>query len=130
MTHSLHREGPVASLEDDFAVFIYPARGFNYKGCAPKVRRLVEIVYQVGPANMIATTLRRNLYSGVRPEEVLDSIREGIRVFTVFNSRDKLKDLLRRFKEADEGISIVVSGLIRLVCWLRWARPKPTGITG
>ncbi len=112
MTHSLHREGPVASLEDDFAVFIYPARGFNYKGCAPKVRRLVEIVYQVGPANMIATTLRRNLYSGVRPEEVLDSIREGIRVFTVFNSRDKLKDLLRRFKEADEGISIVVSGLI------------------
>lgn len=112
MTHSLHREGPVASLEDDFAVFIYPARGFNYKGCAPKVRRLVEIVYQVGPANMIATTLRKNLYSGVRPEEVLDSVKEGIRVFTVFNSRDKLKDLLRRFKEADQGISIVVSGLI------------------
>jgi len=112
MTHSLHREGTIESLEKDYVVFIYPARGYNYKGCAPKVRHLVEIVYQVGPANMIATTLRQNLYSGVRPEAVLDSIKEGCRVFTVFNSRDKVKDLLTRFKEADEGISIVVSGLI------------------
>jgi len=112
MTHSLHREGTVESLEKDYAVFIYPARGYNYRGCAPKVRHLVEIVYQVGPANMIATTLRENLYSGVKEEAVLDSIREGCRVFTVFNSREKLKELLERFKEADEGISIIVSGLI------------------
>lgn len=112
MTHSLHREGSVESLERDYAVFIYPARGYNYKGCAPKVRHLVEIVYQVGPANMIATTLRKNMYSGVKPEEVLDSIQEGARVFTVFNSRGKIKALLMGFKEADEGISIVVSGLI------------------
>jgi len=112
MTHSLHREGSPESLERDYAVFIYPARGYNYKGCAPKVRRLVEIVYQVGPANMIATTLRQNLYSGVSPEAVLDSIREGVRVFSVFNSREKIKQLLALFKEADQGISIVVSGLI------------------
>jgi hypothetical protein len=112
MTHSLHREGSIQSLERDYAVFIYPARGYNYTGCAAKVRRLVEIVYQVGPANMIATTLRENLYSGVKPEAVLDSIKDGCRVFTVFNSRDKIKELLRRFKEADQGISIVVSGLI------------------
>jgi hypothetical protein len=112
MTHSLHREGSNESLDKDYVVFIYPARGYNYKGCAPKVRNLVEIVYQVGPVNMIATTLRKNLYSGVEPEEVLDSIEEGCRVFTVFNSRDKLKELLTGFKEADEGISIVVSGLI------------------
>jgi len=112
MTHSLHREGTIDSLERDYALFIYPARGFNYKGCAPKVRRLVEIVYQVGPVNLIATTLRRNMYSGVRPEEVLDSIQEGIRVFSVFNRREKIKEVLKRFKAADEGISIVVSGLI------------------
>ena len=112
MTHSLHREGSNESLDKDYVVFIYPARGYNYKGCAPRVRHLVEIVYQVGPVNMIATTLRKNLYSGVEPEEVLDSIEEGCRVFTVFNSRDKLKELLTGFKEADEGISIVVSGLI------------------
>jgi hypothetical protein len=112
MTHSLHREGTIESLDKDYAVFIYPARGYNYKGCVPRVKRLVEIVYQVGPANMSATTLRENFYSGVAPEEVLDSISEGCRVFTVLNSREKLRDLLRQFKEADQGISIVVSGLI------------------
>lgn len=115
MTHSLHREGSIESLEEDYAVFIYPARGFNYKGCAPKVRRLVEIVYQRGPANIIASTLRKNMYGGVKPEEVLASIREGCRVFSVFNSREKVKALLRDFKEADQGISIVVSGLIERV---------------
>jgi hypothetical protein len=73
---------------------------------------LVEIVYQTGPANMIATTLRRNLYSGVQPDEVLDSIKEGCRVFSVFESKRKIKKLLACFKEADQGISIVVSGLI------------------
>jgi hypothetical protein len=112
MTHSLHREGSNESLDKDYVVFIYPARGYNYKGCAPKVRRLVEVVYQVGPANMIATTLRKNMYSGVQPDDVLNSIEEGCRVFTVFNSRKKLKELLSTFKAADEGISIVVSGLI------------------
>ncbi len=115
MTHSLHREGTPESLDKDYVVFIYPARGYNYKGCAPKVRHLVEIVYEVGPANMIATTLRKNLYSGVDPDEVLDSIEEGCRVFTVFNSREKFRELLTAFKEADEGISIVVSGLIEKV---------------
>ena len=112
MTHSLHREGKLESLEKDYAVFIYPARGFNYDGCAPKVRRLVEIVYQTEPANMIATTLRKNLYSGVNPDDVLDSIKEGCRVFSVFNGRDKIKKLMERFKEVDQGISIVISGLI------------------
>jgi hypothetical protein len=113
MTHSLHREGSRESLEKDYVVFIYPARGFNYKGSAPKVRRLVELLYQAGPINMCVTTLRRNMYSGVKPEEVLESIKvEGARVFSVFTSRDKVKDALTRFKEADEGISIMVSGLI------------------
>jgi hypothetical protein len=56
------------------------------------VRRLVKPFYRAGPANMIATTLRRNSYSGFRPEEVLDIIKEGIRVFSVFSSREKVVD--------------------------------------
>lgn len=113
MTHSLHREGSLESLERDYVLFIYPARGFNYKGCAPKVRRMVELVYQAGPVNMISTSLRRNMYSGVTPEEVLESITgEGTRVYSVFNDREKLKKALSLLKKADEGISIMVSGII------------------
>lgn len=112
MTHSLHREGKIESLERDYALFIYPARGFNYAGSGPKVRRLMEVLYLKRPSNMIVTTLRRNLYSGVDPEQVLGSIKDGARVFSVFSNREKLKEALSRIKEADEGISIVVSGLI------------------
>ena len=112
MTHSLHREGSLESLEKEFVLFIYPARGFNYKGSAPKVRHLVELLYQAGPVNMIPTSLRRNMYSGVTNEEILDSITvEGTRVYSVFNDREKLKKALILIKEADEGISIMVSGI-------------------
>jgi hypothetical protein len=112
VTHSLHREGKIDSLERDFAIFIYPARGFNYAGSGPKVRHLMELLYLSEPVNMIVTTLRKNLYSGVSPDEVLQSIKDGARIYSVFNTRDKLKNALVRLKEADEGISVVVSGLI------------------
>jgi hypothetical protein len=113
MTHSLHREGTLESLEKDWVLFIYPARGFNYKGSCPKIRHNVELLYQAGPVNMIPTSLRRNMYSGVTNEEILDSITvEGTRVYSVFNDREKLKKALILLKKADEGISIVVSGII------------------
>ena len=112
MTHSLHREGSLESLEKEYVLFIYPARGFKYKGSAPKIRRLVELLYRAGPVNMIPTSLRRNMYSGVTNEEILDSITvEGTRVYSVFNDREKLKQALILIKEADEGISIMVSGI-------------------
>ena len=113
MTHSLHREGTLESLENDYVLYVYPAKGFNWKGSIPKVKRLCQIVFEAGPANLTLTSQRRNMYSGVTPQEVVDSItEEGVRVFCVFNSREKLKEALRRIKEADLGISIVVSGLI------------------
>lgn len=112
MTHSLHREGTLDSLERDWCLFIYPARGFNDVGSGPKVRRLVELLYLAGPSNIIVSTLRRNLYSGVSPDEVLNSVEDGARVYSAFHGREKLKEALIRLKEADEGISIVVSGLI------------------
>ncbi len=111
MTHSLHREGSLDSLMRDYVLFIYPARGFNYKGSVPRIQRLVELVYSSGAVNMISTSLRRNMYSGVKPEEVLGSITEGTRVYSVFKSREEVKDCLIKMKEADQGISIMVSGL-------------------
>jgi len=115
MTHSLHREGTLDSLERDYALFIFPARGFNYAGSAPKVKHLMEIVYRIGPSNIISSALRRNLYSGVQPGEVMDRIKDGDRFFCVFNSRAKIKAALVRILSADEGISIVVTGLINRV---------------
>lgn len=112
MTHSLHREGPIDLLEREYVLFVYPARGFNYEGSEPKVRRLAELIYTQKPDNMLVSTLRKNLYSGVKPEEWFASIKDGAKVYCVFNNREQLKKALVRIKEMDEGISIMVSGLI------------------
>lgn len=89
----MHREGSIDSLEKDYALFIFPARGFNWAGSTPKVKRLMEFVYQMGPSNIISSALRKNLYSGVSPDEIMGRIKDGDRVFCVFNSIEKIKKL-------------------------------------
>jgi hypothetical protein len=112
MTHSLHREGPLDLLNQESVVFIYPARGLNYDGSGPKVRRLMEMLYTQGPANMLVTTLRKNLYSGIPQDEILNSIKDGAKIYCVFTDKEKIKNTLARIIEMDEGISIMVSGVI------------------
>jgi hypothetical protein len=112
MTHSLHREGTIESLKKDYALFVYPARGFNYEGSGPKLRRIAELLYSQSPANMLISSLRVNLYSKVPQEEILASIKDGTKIYCIFKSRAQLKETLIRIKEMDEGISIMVSGLI------------------
>ncbi len=138
MTHSLHREGSPDSLERDFVMFIYPARGFNYKGSAPKVRHLTELVAETKPVNLSAKTRQRKVEVEGKAGEpkrtvtiegesftcIFDCHQEagaevvqhdGTRVYAVFDSREKLKEALTRIKDADEGISIMVSGKIERV---------------
>lgn len=56
MTHSLHRQGSDESLRDDFVMYARCARGINWEygtnlDAAPKVRRIVDIVFDEGPTN-------------------------------------------------------------------------------
>jgi len=112
MTHSLHREGPLDLLNQEYVLFVYPARGFNYDGSGPKVRRLGEMLFHQGPANLLVTTLRKNMYLGVSQEEILKSIKDGAKIFCVLETREKIKDTLVKIQKMDEGISIVISGMI------------------
>ncbi len=112
MTHSLHREGPLDLLKKEFVLFVYPARGFNYDGSEPKIRRMGELLFQEGPANFLVTTLRRNMYRAVSHQEILDSIKDGAKIFCVLEGRGKIKETLTRIKEMDAGISIVLSGVV------------------
>ena len=45
MTHTLHREGSVESLKKDYLMYARCSRGINLEGAEPKVRRIVEIVF-------------------------------------------------------------------------------------
>jgi hypothetical protein len=76
----------------------------NCRGRASKVRRLAELGYQSGPANMLESKIRRNMYSGITLEELLESIEvDRTRTYFVFGSREKVQEVRSKFKEADRG---------------------------
>ena len=59
MTHSLHREGSVESLERDYCMLIYPARGWNSEGVTPKLQHLLELVFLENPSNLLVKMIER-----------------------------------------------------------------------
>lgn len=113
MTHSLHRQGSEESLKNDFVMYARCSRGVNLDGAAPKVRRIVDIVFDEGPANAGDSPHRATIAAGNLTREYALEIQEDTRGFICcFDDREKMKRVLQRLKEEDLGISIVVSGLI------------------
>ncbi len=115
MTHTLHREGSVESLKDDFLLLITPAITYNDKGAAEKIRKLIDIVFDVGPTNYGCYEKGMNILSGIDVQVIKDTTKNNSRIRCVFNSREKFKEVLTRVIEADLGLSVTVSGLQSLV---------------
>jgi hypothetical protein len=112
MTHSLHRVGTAESLKDDFVLIARPALGFNDKGAGRKIGRMLEIIFEVGPANIGFLETGDLLPMGVDLGAVIARMDDSSGIRCSFSSGEKLKEVLRRFKEEDLGISVTVSGII------------------
>ncbi len=111
MTHSLHRTGSADSLQRDFVLLCTPANGLNNQGAAQKLIRILDILMDVGPAN-IGFYGHGSLINGINIEEIKKTLRDTSRVRCCFDDREKLKEALRRIKAEDFGLSITVSGLV------------------
>lgn len=132
MTHTHHRRGSRESLERDYVVLsmIDPAvkPQHSYGGpLGPRVRKSLEICGRHGPVALLAKADGRRLRylegwspdmdSGahhvstlreiVECEELAD---EGIG-HAVYTDRESVTGVLKELKEADLGISVVVSGI-------------------
>lgn len=114
MTHSLHRHGSRESLRNDFVFLATPAAGINHEGSKEKLIRILDLIYQLGPAN-IGSYETGTILAGATIEEIKARLAEVPRVRTAFSSREKVKELIRQVKEEDLGLSITVSGLIEEV---------------
>lgn len=110
MTHSLHRRGCVESLKDDFVILVTPAVGINHQDAGPKLWKILDIITEVGPAN-IGSYETGTIYTGVTIDDIKANMPETPRVRCTFSSKEKMLEVLRRVKEADLGLSITVSGL-------------------
>ncbi|RCW41997.1 MULTISPECIES: hypothetical protein [unclassified Halanaerobium] len=115
MTHTLHREGSVESLQDDLLLLITPAITYNDKGAAEKIKKMIDIVFDVGPTNYGCYELGMNILSGVEVDVIKEETKDNSRIRCVFSDKEKFKDVLRRIIEADLGLSVTVSGLQSIV---------------
>ncbi|HEX2987427.1 MAG TPA: hypothetical protein VHS06_04570 [Chloroflexota bacterium] len=119
MTHTLHRQGPVETLEKDYCVLALVARQFdlaNDERKASAVKRLqgiCETMAKYGPANLGSLYVKNGTYShDMSAEEIRAGLKPNGFVLCVYSDQNKFRDCLAELKEKDYGISITVSGLI------------------
>lgn len=107
MTHTLHRRGTAESLSEDYPMLCITAVGINDSGSDSKLQEFLRIAMRHHPKNMGGITIG-NMYSH-KPEEVIANA-HGI-VHVVFDNPQAVTQVLRELKEADLGMSVVVSGI-------------------
>ena len=119
MSHTLHRRGSAESLRDDIVFLMLPAHRFNdvdasKEEIGAKLRRFMEIGLEKG-CICIGNASTGNITTLGGIQQVLDSIVEGATVHCVFDDEKKAVEMMKALKEADLGLSVVVSGLFDMV---------------
>lgn len=114
MTHTLHRRGDVDSLSRDIIFLIMPSKDISHVGSAPKLKRFFQIALECG-AIKIGDCRSGNEYYQGSLQNVINNVQDRAVVHAVFTEKDKAIVMLKRLKEADLGLSVVVSGLIDMV---------------
>lgn len=112
MSHTLHREGSLESLSRDYVVLAMPCQGRTTQGSGEILRRFMDMALKYHPVNLGDSKVGNiyNLPGGY--EELREGTRDAHICHAVLTSPEDLYGFLRDLKEADMGISIVVSGLM------------------
>ncbi len=109
MSHTLHRRGTRDSLKKDFVLFAMSAKGMNEVGSNTKLKRFLEIVSQYNPVNV--GDMRTGNSFITAQQDIIDKTRDTSIVHGVFDNRESLIKAMKALKDADLGVSVIVSGL-------------------
>jgi hypothetical protein len=112
MTNTLHRQGTVENLKEDYVIFVTLARGINREGSAPKIHEFLRICQKYGPINIGSSKLGSVLQDDVKFQDLIANLKDGATSAAVFTDLDTLQKVIAELIEADLGISINVSGLL------------------
>lgn len=110
MSHTLHRSGSEESLRHDFTILAMGAKGYNREGCASKLLKVGEIFLKHNPVNIGILGMDGQLTAD-RLKEAEKTVLDNALTHAVFSNSSDLVECLKELREADLGISIVVSGL-------------------
>ncbi len=114
MTHTLHRQVNDAIPGKDFVILCMAAQKWNDQGAGEKLKKIFTLLLDLSPDNIADDNLG-GLYTGETPETILSHMGDKAYVGVALSEEEKLKEALKRLKEADLGISVVVSGDFNMV---------------
>ncbi len=110
MTHTLHRRGSAQSLSEDYVVLMIQAVGHNEEGHRQKVQKFLRMALRHNAVNIGSVSMGGMID---KAEEVIANVDKiGHAVF--YNPED-VTAVLKELKEADLGLSVVVSGIFEKV---------------
>jgi hypothetical protein len=112
MSHSLHRQGTVKNLKKDFVMYARTSRWVNREGGGQKLNQIFDITLSEKPTNFGASKYGKNIMSGLDITEFKAILETNVGSICCFSDREAVKRALKKIKDAEIGISIVVSGLI------------------
>jgi len=116
MTHTLHREGSIESLKNDYSLLITPYKGCNDIGAEERIKKLVDIIFNIGPINFRFFRFPKDKEYNlpINDKKILNfknQIKDNTKIRCVFDDRKKIKEVIKRINKANLGLSVVVSGL-------------------
>lgn len=109
MSHSMHRRGDPESLKHDYILLVTAASGINSEGSKDKLRKVLDLVWEIGPINTGSNEVG-TILSGVSIEEIKAGFTAVPRVRCCFDDEKKVRAIVGRLLEMDLGISVAISG--------------------
>jgi hypothetical protein len=112
MTNTLHRQGTLESLKNDYVIFAYTAKGITREGSAPKLQEFMRICLKYHPIN-IGDSKQGNIHQDdIDIQKLISNQGDGAGAAAVFSDLDTLQQVVEELIQADLGISINISGLL------------------
>jgi hypothetical protein len=114
MTHTLHRRTETDLEGEDFAILCMAAQKYNDKGAGEKLKKIFTLVGEANPDNLADDNLGGRL-TGYTDKQILEHMGDKAYIGAAFSDRSSLKEALKKIREADLGMSVVVSGNYKAV---------------
>ncbi len=131
MTHTLHRQGSKESLDKDFIFLCMAAKRFNENGADEKMREFLRIMMRHNPVN--AGDMQSGNIFNSNMDDILSKVSSTSIVHGVFTDSDTATKVLQDLKDADLGMSVVVSGpfdSVDCICEKAGLKPHSVDFSG
>lgn len=110
MTHTMHRFGTQESLKGDFVWLFYPSVYVKVDNLIEKTVTTIDIIEECNCVNW--GDVKNTIILAAETDEIKNKLREDSRIRGVFISRDDVVRFLKKMKEADLGVPVIISGLL------------------